>query len=126
MKAPRQNTKDGELVRHWFASGVLESGGPMHGDGLAMKLYRTCLEIIQEVCQQRASLSGKRSLRGPTELFREELEKLYLWAESFAPGQLDKTLNHAEDFRTVVIKALQQIGKLLLYGKSMIVDDLSY
>ncbi|KAL9607427.1 MAG: hypothetical protein Q9167_007662, partial [Letrouitia subvulpina] len=119
MEAPKQSTKDGELVRHWLASGVLENGGAMHGDGLAMKLYRTCLDIIQEICQQRVPLVGERSLRGPTELLREELGKLYLWGESFTPGQLDKTLNHAEDLRTVVIKALQQIGKLLLHVQSL-------
>ena len=120
MKTSTQNTKNGELVRHWLASGVLDNGGAMHRDGLAMKLYCMCLDIIQGICQQRSSI------RGPTELLREELGKLYLWGESFGPGQLDKALNHAEDLRTVVIKALQQIGKLLLYSESTMGDSPSY
>ena len=122
-----QDTKHDELVRRWLASERLDSGGETsHGDGLAMKLYRSCLDIMQEICQQRASSGVERSLRGHAEALREELGKLYLWGEIFAPGQLDKTLNHAEDLRTVVIKALQQIGKLLLYGKPTMGDDFSY
>ena len=125
MKSPIQDFDHGEFVLHWLASGILESGDAMNGDGLAMKLYSTCLDILQDLCHERDSSNTRFALTGPTGLLREELGKLYLWGESFGPGQLDKTLNHAEDLRLVVIKALRQIGNLLIRSKSATSDETS-
>lgn len=50
-------------------------------------------------------------------LLREELTKLYLWGESFGPGELDIALEYSDDTRYSVLDTLGDVGRLLLRGK---------
>ena len=118
VELPSQNSKTSGLVRRWLASNKTEIDGSTLEDGLAMKLYRLCLEVLRDICQQKITLTWAKPSQGLTHVLKDELGKLYLWGEGFATGELDKALNHAEDLRRVVFKTLKQIGQPLLQCKS--------
>ena len=51
-------------------------------------------------------------------LLKEELDKLYMWGESFGPGELDKALNESEELRDNVLDLLVNLGELVICGKA--------
>ena len=78
--------------------------------GLAAQLYSLCRRVLGDLCSQKQDLPSTRPLR-------EELTKLYLWGQSFGPGELDIALEHSDDARYIVLDALGEIGRSLLRGK---------
>ena len=84
-------------------------------EGFASRFYSTCLEELRHLCrqQQKAYAPAPRSY-----LLKEELGKLYLWGERFAPGELDKALGVSEEVRDNVLELLVNLGELVLYGKA--------
>ena len=78
-------------------------------DGFASRFYCTCLRDFQRLCHYA---HGSRSF-----LLKEELDKLYMWGESFGPGDLDKALEESEELRDNVLDLLVNLGELLICGK---------
>lgn len=83
-------------------------------EGLAAQLYSLCRRVLRDLCSQKQDLP---STRPHSLLLREELTKLYLWGQSFGPGELDIALEHSDDARYIVLDALGEIGRSLLRGK---------
>ena len=82
--------------------------------GLATKLYGTCLEMLQSLCQPSPAQNPSQA---HTHVLREELGKLFLWGESLRSGDLDKALAFADGLQEIVLKKFTEIGRLLL-GKN--------
>lgn len=83
-------------------------------EGIAIQLYSICSSVLRDLCSQT---QDPHSTRPQSLLLREELTKLYLWGQSFGPGELDLALEHSDDVRYIVLDALGNIGRLLLRGK---------
>ena len=49
----------------------------------------------------------------------EELEKLYLWGESFENGDLDRALEQSEDLRDIVLELLSAIGDTIIQSLTL-------
>ena len=86
-----------------------------HEEGFASQFYSMCLRGFQQLCRQvqEGYASGARSY-----LLKEELGKLYLWGESFSPGELDKALDEYEEIRDNVLDLLVNLGELIIRGKN--------
>ena len=84
-------------------------------EGFASQFYSMCLQGFQQLCRQEQAVyaPGPRSY-----LLKEELGKLYLWGESFSPGELDKALDQYEDIRDNVLDLLVDLGELIICGKA--------
>ena len=84
-------------------------------EGFASRFYSTCLRGFQKLCRQEQKVyaPGSRSY-----LLKEELGKLYLWGESFGPGELDKALGESEELRDNVLDLLANFGELVIRGKA--------
>ena len=84
-------------------------------EGFASRFYCTCLREFQRLCrqEQKGYAHGPRSY-----LLKEELDKLYMWGESFGPGSLDKALEESEELRDNVLDLLVNLGELLICGKA--------
>ena len=84
-------------------------------EGFVSQFYSTCLEAFQQMCRQEQQkyAPGARSY-----LLEEELGKLYLWGETFGPGELDKALFESEEIRDNVLDLLVNLGELVIRGKS--------
>ena len=84
-------------------------------EGFASRFYSTCLRELQRLCrqEQKGYAHGSRSY-----LLKEELDKLYMWGESFVPGELDKALDESEELRDNVLDLLVNLGELLICGKT--------
>ena len=84
-------------------------------EGFASQFYSTCLQGFKQLCRQELEgyARGAQSY-----LLREELGKLYLWGESFNPGELDKALDEYEDLRDNVLDLLVNLGELVIRGKT--------
>lgn len=83
-------------------------------EGFAAQLYSLCRIVLGGFCSQE---HGSSSRRLQSVLLREELAKLYLWGQSFAPGELDTAVDYSDDVRYLVLDALGDIGRSLLRGK---------
>ena len=84
-------------------------------EGFASRFYSTCLREFQQLCRkkQEGYAHGSRSY-----LLKEELDKFYMWGESFGPGELDKALDESEELRDNVLDLLVNLGDLLICGKA--------
>ncbi len=84
-------------------------------EGFASRFYSTCLRGFQQLCRQekKGYAPGSRSY-----LLKEELGKLYLWGEGFAPGELDKALGESEEVRDNVLDLLVNLAELIIHGKA--------
>ena len=84
-------------------------------EGFASQFYGTCLQGFKQLCRQELEgyAPGTQSY-----LLREELGKLYLWGESFSPGELDKALDEFEEIRDNVLDLLVNLGELVIRGKT--------
>ena len=98
----------------WLLSSAHDTSRSFKEDGLAMRMCRLCLEILQRICNGKIKVSGRSTSSGENHHLGNELEQLYLWREHFEPGSLDKALNFAVDLRDVVLKALLQICRILI------------
>ncbi|KAL8818722.1 MAG: hypothetical protein Q9191_007878 [Dirinaria sp. TL-2023a] len=87
-----------------------EDEGGLAG-GLATQLYSSCQSVLDDLCKEKQ----RRNPQGSQQIvLTEELAKLYLWGQSFAPGELDAALQHSDDVRYIVLDALACIGRSLL------------
>lgn len=50
--------------------------------------------------------------------------KLYLWGRDYSDGKLSMILSQANELRDTVLSLLQQIGRLVLQGKSILPKQL--
>ena len=103
-------------LQRWLDSSTTtkRSGrGDEYSEGFAERLYHLCLGTLREIC--RHEMESPSSTLDNLKL-KEEVAKLYLWGESFGPGELDEALQHLDDLREDVLELLGQIGKLLLRG----------
>ncbi len=84
-------------------------------EGFASRFYSTCLRGFQQLCRQEQEryAHGSRS-----SLLKEELDRLYMWGESFGPGELDKALGESEEIRDNVLDLLVNLGELVIRGKA--------
>ena len=84
-------------------------------EGFVSRFYSTCLREFQRLCrqEQKGYAHGSRFY-----LLKEELDKLYMWGESFGPGELDKALDESEELRDNVLDLLVNLGELLICGKA--------
>ena len=92
-------------------------GTPTGGEddqGFAARLYQLCLRALQDFYRQERD---KDSSRSGSIVLRECLGRLYLWAEPFGVGELDRALEQSNELRDDVLERLSHIGKLLLRGK---------
>ena len=97
-----------------FARTCAGERGADREEGFASCFYSTCLREFQRLCrqEQKGYVHGSRSY-----LLKEELDKLYMWGESFGPGELDKALEVSEELRDSVLDLLVNLGELLICGK---------
>lgn len=84
-------------------------------EGFASQFYSTCLRGLQQLCRQEQEGYAPRAR---SHLLKEELGKLYLWGESFSPGELDKALDEYEEIRDNVLDLLVNLGELIIRGKN--------
>ena len=83
--------------------------------GIAARLYMTCLQVLRVIC-----LKGTKSmpLESRLKALKEELGKLYLWGQPFRREELDYILEQSEDLRASVFALLSGIGTSILQGKT--------
>lgn len=92
-----------------------EGEGEGEGEqGFAAGLYYLCQSVMGVLCSQEQDSPSRRL---QSLLLREELAKLYLWGQSFGPGELDTALDYSDDARYLVLDALGKVGRSLLLGK---------
>ena len=98
-----------------FAGTCAGEQGINREEGLASRFYSTCLREFQQLCRQERKryAHGSRSY-----LLKEELDKLYMWGESFGPGELDKALDESDELRDNVLDLLVNLGELVICGKA--------
>ena len=85
------------------------------GEGFASRFYSICLRGFQQLCRQKQKEYAHGS---GSYILKEELDKLYLWGESFGPGELDKALGDSEEIRDNVLDLLVNLGELVICGKA--------
>lgn len=97
-----------------FAGTCAGKRGIDREEGFASRFYSTCLREFQRLCrkEQKGHAHGSRSY-----LLKEELDKLYMWGESFGPGELDTALDESEELRDNVLDLLVNFADLLICGK---------
>ena len=98
-----------------FARTCAGERGTDHDEGFASRFYSICLRGFQQLCRQEQEgyAHGSRSYS-----LKEELDKIYMWGESFGPGELDKALGESEEIRDNVLDLLVQLGELVICGKA--------
>jgi hypothetical protein len=87
---------------------------PKVEEGLASQLYSLCRSTLRDLCVKKECIPTRSA---QSVLLQEELTKLYLWGESFGPGELDIALEYSDDTRYSVLDTLGDVGRLLLRGK---------
>lgn len=109
-------------LQDWLQSNssnvVTTNGHPAPGednDGIAAQLYTMCQHLLKYICTQYQKSSPERL---QTQLLKEELTKLYLWAQDYGNGELDAALEYSDDTHCVVLAVLEDIAQLLLRGKT--------
>lgn len=122
-KANTDLIRRGKFTREWLDSSfsqdaaMIDEQQSCYGDeqGLASQLYHSCQCVLRDLCVERqvTRFEGLQRL-----LLREELAKLYLWGQSFGPGELDVALDHSDDARYITLDALGCIGQSLLHGET--------
>ena len=85
-------------------------------DCLAAQLYSSCVQVLRDICSQ---VSGHKNTpsRVPPRVLREELGRLYLCADIFRSGKLNKILDNAEELRETVLEILTAVGLFLTRSK---------
>lgn len=129
--APKRSEGRGPYLQEWLkgnAENVTTSGGRevptgkcLDVDSFAFRLYTHCLRVIQRFCRRCLDQDADSPLSN-TDLqsLKEEVEKLFLWGESFGNGKLGKALNLSEDLRDNVVEILGDVGKLVVISTSPI------
>ena len=84
-------------------------------EGFVSQFYSACLREFQRSCRQE---QNKLAHGSRFYVLKEELDKLYMWGESFGPGELDKALDDSEELRENVLDLLVNLGELLTCGKA--------
>lgn len=84
--------------------------------GIATQIYLATLKAFRNLCSQGRTLSLDKS---HLTMLKEELARLYLWGESFGPGEIDLALEYSEDSQHFVLGTFGYIGRLLLRGECL-------
>ncbi len=100
---------DGSVIRSSFKQGA--------NTGFVESLYRSCLDVFQEVWSDIATLP---QLKSPDRtVLKEALARFYLWMPISENESLDSALERAyqHDLKTEILSLLGDIGKTLVYSE---------